>query len=139
MEIKIVKDTISKEELKKIAENQFGDLIKAIKKIQRKKIFTSNWQKLSFYEQMGNIGSEISRALNWRDKDEKSYDNAIARAFELLDLTIADLRWRLRLKEIVRARELLADAMFGGKEYKTTFEDLNNYFFHFALAARINK
>ena len=98
-----------------------------------------NWQKLSFYEQMGNIGSEISRALNWRDKDEKSYDNAIARAFELLDLTIADLRWRLRLKEIVRARELLADAMFGGKEYKTTFEDLNNYFFHFALAARINK
>ncbi|MFH1990297.1 MAG: hypothetical protein ABIJ19_00350 [Patescibacteria group bacterium] len=98
-----------------------------------------SWKKLSFYEQMGNIGSEVSRALNWRDKDIKLYENATNRAFELLDLTIADSRWHLRLKEIVRARELLADAMFGGKEYKITFEDLNNYFFHFALAARISK
>jgi len=98
-----------------------------------------NWQKLSLMEQMGNIGSEISRALNWRGKDKNSYNNAIDRALELLDLTIADSRWRGRLKEIVRARELLANAMFGGKEYKTTFEDLNNYFFHFAFAARINK
>ena len=87
MEIRIIKDTISKKELTDIAENQ----------------------------------------------------NAIDRAFELLDLTIADSRWRSRLKEIVRTRELLADAMFGGKEYKTTFEDLNRYFFHFALAARINR
>lgn len=98
-----------------------------------------NWQKLSFYEQMGNIGSEVGRALNWRNKDEKSYNNAIDRALELLDLTIGDYRWRSRLKEIVRARELLVDAMFGGKEYKTTFEDLNHYFFQFAFAARINK
>jgi len=107
--------------------------------IQHKELAAGEWQKLSFYEQMGNIGGEISRALNWRDKDKKLYENAIDRAFELLDLTIADSRWRSRLKEIVRARELLADAMFGGKEYKTTFEDLNRYFFHFALAARVNK
>ena len=87
MEIKIIKDTISKKELTDIAENQ----------------------------------------------------NAIDRAFELLDLTIADSRWRSRLKEIVRTRELLADAMFGGKEYKTSLKDLDRYSFHFALAARINR
>ncbi|MEK7178099.1 MAG: hypothetical protein AAB721_00350 [Patescibacteria group bacterium] len=107
--------------------------------IQHKNLATGGWQKLSLMEQMGNIGSEISRALNWRDKDQKSFENAINRALELLDLTIADSRWRSRLKEIVRTRELLADAMFGGKEYKTTFEDLNHYFFHFALAARVNR
>jgi len=107
--------------------------------IQHKNLAAGGWQKLSLMEQMGNIGSEISRALNWRDKDQKSYENAINRALELLDLTIADSRWRSRLKEIVRTRELLADAMFGGKEYKTTFEDLNRYFFHFALAARVNR
>lgn len=107
--------------------------------IQHKNLADGGWQKLSFYEQMGNIGSEISRALNWRGKDENLYKNSIYRAFELLDMTIADSRWRLRLKEIVRARELLADAIFDGKEYKTTFEDLNRYFFHFALAARINR
>ncbi len=27
----------------------------------------------------------------------------------------------------------------GGKEYQTTLEDLNRYFFQFALAARINR
>ena len=107
--------------------------------VQHKNLAAGGWQKLSLMEQMGNIGSEISRALNWRDKDQKSFENAINRALELLDLTIADSRWRSRLKEIVRTRELLADAMFGGKEYKTTFEDLNRYFFHFALAARVNR
>ena len=106
---------------------------------QHKNLAADGWQKLSLIEQMGNIGSEINRALNWQNKDEKLYNSAIDRALELLDLTIADFRWRLRLKEIVRARELLADAMFGGKEYKTTFEDLNRYFFNFALAARINR
>jgi len=39
---------------------------------------------------------------------------------------------------IARARELLADAIYGGKEYKTTLEDLNRYFFNFALAARLH-
>ncbi|MDO8743013.1 MAG: DUF5674 family protein [Candidatus Azambacteria bacterium] len=34
MEIRIIKDTISKEELKKIAENQFGDLVKAVVDIE---------------------------------------------------------------------------------------------------------
>jgi len=107
--------------------------------VQHKNLAAGRWQQLSFAEQMGNIGSEISRALNWRDKDQKSYENAIDRALELLDLTINDLRWQNRLKEIVRTRELLCDAIFGGKEYKTSLEDLNQYFFHFALAARVNK
>ncbi len=35
MEIKIIKDSISKEELKKIAENQFGDLVKAVVDVKK--------------------------------------------------------------------------------------------------------
>ncbi len=35
MEIRIIKDTISKEELKKIAENQFGDLVKAVVDVKK--------------------------------------------------------------------------------------------------------
>jgi len=107
--------------------------------IQHTNLAAGGWQKLSLLEQLGNIGGEKSRALNWRDKDQKSYENAIYRALELLDLTICDPRWKNRLKEIVRARELLCDAILGGKEYKTSLNDLNRYFFHFALAARILK
>lgn len=124
MEIKIITDAISKKELLNIAENHMT---------------AENWQKLSLLEQMGNIGSEISRAVNWRGKSRESYENATDRALDLLDLTIADKRWQTRLKEIVRVREFLVDAIFGGKEYNSTFEDLNRYFFYFALAARINR
>lgn len=107
--------------------------------IHHKNLAAGGWQKLSLAEQLGNIGSEVSRALNWRDKDQKSYENAINRALELLDLTINDSRWQNRLKEIVRTRELLCDAMLGGKEYKTSLKDLDKYFFYFAFCARLNR
>lgn len=107
--------------------------------IQHKNLAAGKWRELSLTEQLGNVGGEISRALNWRDKDQKSYENATYRALELLDLTISDPRWQNRLKEIVRARELLCDAILGGKEYKTSLSDLDRYFFHFALAARLNR
>lgn len=106
---------------------------------QHKDLAAGRWQQLSLAEQLGNIGSEINRAINCRDKDKKSYENAINRALELLDLTINDSRWQNRLKEIVRSRELLCDVILGGREYKTSLKDLNRYFFYFALAARINR
>lgn len=107
--------------------------------VQHKNLAAGDWSKLSLFEQMGNVGSEISRALNWRGRDEKSFKNSGARALELLDLTIADPRWRTRLKELARARELVGGALFGGKEYETSLEDLNRYFFHFAIAARAGR
>lgn len=98
-----------------------------------------NWSHFSLAEQLGNVGSEINRALRWQNKDEKSFQNAIARALELLDLTLADSRWRTRLKELTRVRELIGDAIFGGKEYNTSLDDLNRYFFNFAALARIGR
>lgn len=98
-----------------------------------------NWNRLSLAEQLGNIGGEISRAIIWRSKDKKICENNICRALELLDLTIQNSRQSGCLKELTRARELLCDEVFGDKKYKTSLEDLNRYFFHFALAARINR
>ncbi|MFH1821790.1 MAG: hypothetical protein ABH852_05060 [Methanobacteriota archaeon] len=87
-------------------------------------------------EQLGNAGSEIGRAARWQNKDNKLTDEAVFRALELLDLTLADPRWRGRLKEIGRLREALCDAWLGGKTYDTTLQDLDRYFLHFAIAAR---
>jgi hypothetical protein len=64
---------------------------------------------------------------------------AFTRALELLDLTLADARWRHRLREIARARELLCDAAGGGGEYGTTLEALDRYFLAFAVAARARR
>jgi hypothetical protein len=96
------------------------------------------WFTFSLAEQLANIGSEVQRAIRARG-DEKRFENAVSRAFELFYLTLSDQRWKNRLKELVRVKELFCDALLGGTEYGTTLEDLDKYFFQFALAARINR
>lgn len=88
-------------------------------------------------EQLGNIGSEVSRASKWKNKDEKIFNNAVDRALELFDLTLDDERWRGRRNEIARAREVFADAVLGGQEYNSNLEGLNKYFLSFAYACAI--
>ena len=97
------------------------------------------WEKLSLAEQLGNVGSEVGRMLRWKSRDERLVIGAFERALELLDLTLADPRWRDRLREIARVRELLCDAAAGGSEYGTTLEDLDRYFLAFAVAARAGR
>jgi hypothetical protein len=103
-----------------------------------KKLAKGRWFQLSLAEQFGNIGSEISRAATWQGRDAKLFEGAVERAIELFDLTIADPRWQTarRLKEIGRAREVFCDAVFGGEEYGTTFQNLQPYFDQYAFMAR---
>jgi hypothetical protein len=62
---------------------------------------------------------------------------AVERALELFDLTLEDARWQGRRREIARAREVFLDAVFGGREYKSSLKDLTRYFDMFAYAARL--
>ena len=103
---------------------------------QHQSLAGGKWFELSLCQQMGNIGSEIGRARRWQSKDSRQFDNAFFRAVELLDLTLSDPRWRKRMKEIARAREVVCDTWLGGKEYNSTFDSLEKYFYHFAFAAR---
>ncbi len=108
--------------------------------IQHKTLADGHWHTLSLREQLGNVGSEINRAIIWRRKDEKKYQDSFDRALELMDLTLQDSRWRdERLRELDRVREMICDVMLGGKEYDSTLEDLDRYFFAFAFAARLER
>jgi len=100
-------------------------------------LINGKWNTLSLAEQLGNIGSEVSRTKRWQGKEETSFVNASERALELFDLTLDDIRWRGRHKEIARAREVFCDALFDGKEYSSSLVDLDKYFFHFAVLARV--
>lgn len=102
-----------------------------------KELAGGRWNTLSLAEQLGNIGGEISRAARQKNKDEKMFWSAVDRALELFDLTLKDPRWHGRLREIARAREVFVDAVYGGKAYQTSFENLMPYFDHFAYAARL--
>jgi hypothetical protein len=100
---------------------------------------SGKWHLLSLAEQLGHVGSEVSRALRRQEKKDRLYEGAVSRAFELLDLTLKDPRWRHRLKELARAREALADAVSGGHLYGSQMKDLDRYFFYFAVASRCHR
>lgn len=96
------------------------------------------WQTFSLATQLGNIGSEVGRALRARAAgDAQRSDRALDRALELFDLTTADPRRRgSQLREILRARESVCDYFFGGNTHSSTAASLERYFTQFAIAAR---
>ncbi|MDD3531084.1 MAG: hypothetical protein PHV99_00620 [Candidatus Pacebacteria bacterium] len=94
------------------------------------------WFTLSLADQLGNVGSEVGRALAWQGKNTDRFWGAAGRALELLDLTREDARWRSRRAELDRARESVADAILGGSEYGSQLADLERYFIQFALYSR---
>src|SRR3989339_1480546 len=99
---------------------------------QHKDLANGRWNNLSFFEQMANIGSEVVRSINWKNKGNKEYSNlAFERALELFDLTISDIKNIKRLKEVIRVREVLADYLTGNNIYNFDDKFFQNYFYAF--------
>lgn len=98
---------------------------------------SGRWQTMSLAEQMGNIGSEVHRAIQWHNRNAMElFQRAFERAIELLDLTITDRRWWTGQSELTRTREVFCDLFFGGNSYQTDPKTFQAYFDQFAAAAR---
>jgi hypothetical protein len=107
--------------------------------IQHRDLAAGRWWELSLFEQLGNIGSEVSRAIKWSGRNDDLSRGAFERALELFDLTLDDPRHRQsasRLRELARAREVVVDYFDGANEYRSTASNLQKYFDEFALAVR---
>jgi len=95
------------------------------------------WSKLTLAEQLGNIGSEVNRMINWRHKDKAIADRAFERMLELVDLTLTNLHNKYRLREIARSRELLVSSWLeNNASADSNLDYLNKYFLQFALLDR---
>jgi len=107
--------------------------------IQHKDLATGRWSQMSLCEQMANIGSEVSRALNWRKKGKTDLSQrAASRALELLDLSLDSFKTFPRLKEIARLREVIVDYFYGENIFCSSEALWRKYFDHFAYALRRN-
>ena len=107
--------------------------------IQHRDLAAGRWWELSLAEQLGNIGSEISRATKWTGRNESLAPGAFERAQELIDISLDDPRHRqqpARLRELARAREVVVDFFDGANEYQSTAASLQKYFDAYALAIR---
>ena len=95
------------------------------------------WKKMPFIERMANIGSEVERALKWRERNNVDYSQkAFERALELVDLTLESPGKPSHLKELARLREALVDYFCGANEFGSTDSSWRKYFSHFTYAAR---
>ena len=105
---------------------------------QHPSLAAGRWSRFSLIEQLANVGSEVERALTWRNKRNPEYSRlAILRALELLGLTVADPRHRRRLKELTRLREALLDDFFGDNAYGSTEKSWHAYFYAYGYAASL--
>jgi len=112
-------------------------------KIYHKELAEGRWKELSLVEQMGNIGSEVGRAINWfKQGDKDRFTVAFEKALELFDLTLDDNRWKGRRKEIARSREVFCSLLFDTELTDELIRELNSldeYFLWFAVAANERK
>lgn len=104
---------------------------------QHKHLASGGWQRLSFIDQMANIGSEVERALGWQvKKNEECAQRAFERALELIDLTLDSQKGFARLREVARAREALVDYFLGANQFMSSHASWRRYFSPFFYAAR---
>ena len=91
------------------------------------------WAEMSFLNQMGNIGSEVSRTLNWKKKgNEERSNSAFERTLELMDLTIQNHKEHAVLREMCRMRDCFCESYLNNDI--DDLEKINKYFFFFGLA-----
>ncbi|MBQ3452601.1 hypothetical protein IJG28_00125 [Candidatus Saccharibacteria bacterium] len=97
------------------------------------------WGNHPITYQMGNIGSEVHRALKWTEKgDTKRANTAIDRALELFDFTIvANLENHGRLREVLIAREEFCDYFFGGNLWQTDPVKMQKYYDGFVMMEQL--
>lgn len=96
---------------------------------------SGRWNELSFAEQMGNIGSEVSRACvaSARGQAERR-DKSIERALELVDLTLRTTTSQPRMRELGLFRNAIEAAAEGSSSVR--LEAIEQYCVPFALIAR---
>ncbi len=89
----------------------------------------ATWFEMPIGMQISNIGSEVSRAINWKNKgNEKRERGFCEKAIEFLRLSIEDPKNIHRAGELSFCIEELEDYFFGENIYGTDDRMLRKYY-----------
>ena len=110
----------------------------AVTRVIHKNAAGGGWARLELVEQLGNVGSEVERAIRAHDAGRADrFESAFERALELFDMTAADPRWHgHRCQEVLRAREEFCRLFFDADAPPDSAAGLRRYFLGFAWCAR---
>ncbi len=102
------------------------------------KIDRQYWAKFNFDEQMGNIGSEVSRAIKAKQNgNEESLIGAFYRALDLFNASLEVLKNNASQYQEVKEANQKFVAFFQSKNSNPKdFAQLDGYFYAYALVAR---
>lgn len=90
---------------------------------------TMNWFAMPIGMQISNVGSEVHRAIRWKNKgDEQKKVNFCNKAIEFLELMKKDPKNKYRINELDFCIEELDDYFLGKNKYNTTDEMLMKYY-----------
>jgi hypothetical protein len=90
------------------------------------------WFEMPVHQQICNIGSEVRRAIKWKNKDShEKKENFCAKAVELLERSKRDPRNSHRVIELMYCQELLIDFLLGSNVYGSSDELLMKYYDQF--------
>jgi hypothetical protein len=99
----------------------------------------NRWSKMTIFEQMGNISSEVGRSFGAKRKGElKEKDQATFRAIDLFDATVDDLveKKSVKSREVLRAKEEFLKCIYDDNPDNKNVSKLEKYFLDFAVVAR---
>lgn len=102
----------------------------------------TNWSKMTIFEQMSNIGSEVGRYIKAKRKGNAGeFEGALARTLDLFDATIETLvaAKSIRAREVLRAKDQYLQLFFGDEDSMLDAPKLENYFMQLAVAARLHR
>ena len=98
--------------------------------MEHKNLAEGGWAELTLAEQMANIGSEVERAITWKEKGNLEYsDKAFFRSLELLGMSLDAQKSGSRLKELARLYEALVDYFLFDNEFSSSDELWRKYFY----------
>ena len=87
------------------------------------------WFNMSVGMQLANVGSEVTRAIRWKNKNDQAKQRRFCeKAIELLELTKDDPKNEHRQGELNFCIEELEDYFLGENYYQTTDDMLIRYY-----------
>jgi len=109
-----------------------------VKLVHHQGMTAERWAQLPLCERLANVGSEVHRAISWRQRNREFARTAVERALELLDLTLVTVAdEQPRLRELARLRETLVDYFVCDNQYGSSDELWERYFDAFTHAAAL--
>ncbi len=90
---------------------------------------TVTWFAMPIHEQLANVGSEVGRAISWKNRgNEQRKEGFCKKAIDFLELIKTDPKNKHRIGELNFCIEELRDYFLGNNMYDATDEMIMKYY-----------